>query len=252
MLPSQKFSGAFTAEEESPRTLVENAYLALRQDIIDGKHAPGSRLRVEHLKGDYGVGGGTLREALSLLVSDALVVSEGQRGFWVAPISHADFEDITRTRLLIETEALCSSIRNGDDNWEAELVAAFHRLSRVEEKLNNTVARLREWEERNRAFHEALIAGCESRRLRYLIGILYRQSERYRRIAIASSHSRRDIHQEHTELFEAAMKRDIKRATAALDIHIRATLEIIQQAPEDALQRSPKRSCLPSVTSSIG
>jgi DNA-binding GntR family transcriptional regulator len=241
MLPSQKFAGAFTAEEESPRSLVENAYLALRQDVIDGKLPPGSRLRVEHLKGDYGVGAGTLREALSLLVSDALVVSEGQRGFWVAPISHADFEDITRIRLLLETEALCASIKNGDDEWEAELMAAFHRLSKVEEKLNNTVLRLREWEERNRSFHEALIAACESRWLRYLIGILYRQSERYRRFAIASSHTRRDIHQEHTELYEAAMDRDIKRATAALDVHIRATLEIIRKTPEDALQRPPKR-----------
>lgn len=242
MLPSQKFTAAFTAESETPRTLVENAYLALRQDIIEGKHAPGTRLRVEHLKDDYGVGAGTLREALSLLVSDALVVSEGQRGFWVAPISHADIEDITRTRLLLETEALCASIKDGNDDWEAGLVAAFHRLTKVEEKLNSTAQRLREWEDRNRGFHEALIAACDSRWLRYLIGILYRQSERYRRFALASPNARRDIHAEHTELFEAAMARDTKRATVALEKHIRATLDVIRDTPEEALQRPTRRS----------
>lgn len=233
MLPSQKFTAAFSAEAETPRTLVENAYLSLRQDIIEGKHPPGTRLRVEHLKDDYGVGAGTLREALSLLVSDALVYSEGQRGFWVSPISQGDLEDITRNRILLETEALRIAIRNGGDEWEAGLMAAFHRLTRVEEKLNSTPQRFREWEERNRAFHEALIAACDSRWLRYLIGILYRQSERYRRFALNSG-SKRDVHAEHLEIYEAAMKRDEKRACAALEKHIGATLEVMRQTADNA------------------
>ena len=241
MLPSQKFSAAFSAEVETPRTLVENAYLALRQDIIEGKHPPGTRLRVEHLKDDYGVGAGTLREALSLLVSDALVYSEGQRGFWVSSISQADLEDITRNRILLETEALRISIRNGNDEWEAGLMAAFHRLTKIEEKLTNTVPRFREWEERNRSFHEALIAACDSRWLRYLIGILYRQSERYRRFAISSG-SKRDVHAEHQEIYEAAMKRDVKRACTALEKHIGATLLVMKATPADAFQQAPQTS----------
>lgn len=241
MLPSQKFTAAFSAETETPRTLVENAYLALRQDIIEGRHPPGTRLRVEHLKDSYGVGAGTLREALSLLVSDALVISEGQRGFWVAPISHADIEDLTNTRILLETEALRLSMRKGGDDWEAGLVAAFHRLTKAEEKLAASGPALREWEERNRGFHEALIAACESRWMRYLIGILYRHSERYRRFAIAAPNSRRDIHAEHTEIFEAAMARDESRASRALEQHIGTTLDVIRQTPEDNLQKPAKR-----------
>jgi len=58
------------------KTLVAAAYQNLRRDIIEGRLAPGSKLRVEHLKDDYGVGSGTLREALALLVSDALVVTQ--------------------------------------------------------------------------------------------------------------------------------------------------------------------------------
>jgi GntR family carbon starvation induced transcriptional regulator len=236
MLPSQKFTAAFSAETETPRTLVENAYLALRQDIIEGKHASGTRLRVEHLKDDYGVGAGTLREALSLLVSDALVCSEGQRGFWVSPISPEDLEDITRNRILLETEALRISIRRGDDEWEARLMAAFHRLGKVEEKLNNSALQFREWEKRNRGFHEALIAACDSRWLRYLIGILYRQSERYRRFSLGLN-SKRNVHAEHQEIYDAAMQRDEKRACAALESHIGAILAVMREMP--GLQVSP-------------
>ena len=91
-------------ESFEPKTLVEGAYQRLRRDIIEGVHPPGEKLRVEHLKDQYEVGAGTLREALLLLVTDALVVAQGQRGFRVAPISIEDFEDITRTRILLETQ----------------------------------------------------------------------------------------------------------------------------------------------------
>lgn len=241
MLPSQKFSAAFSADSESPRTLVETAYLALRQDIIEGRLAPGMRLRVEHLKDDYGVGAGTLREALALLVSDALVQTEGQRGFRVAPISHEDIEDITRTRNLLEGEALRRAIRVGGDEWEATLVAAFHRLTKVEEKLNTSAQRFREWEALNRAFHEALISACDSRWLRYLIGILYRQSERYRRFALYGTARKRNVHQEHQDIFQATLARDEERACAALEIHISTTLQILREMPPDMLQQMPQR-----------
>ena len=159
---------AFTLE---PKTLVESAYRALRRDIIEGRLAPGEKLRVEHLKDDYGVGAGTLREALSLLISDALVVSQGQRGFRVAPVSIEDFEDITRTRVMLECEALRQSIAMGDDAWEADLLAAFHRLTKAEEKRIGSEDR-EEWEERNRIFHEVLIAACPSRWIKHFLSIL--------------------------------------------------------------------------------
>lgn len=229
MLHSQKFNSAFADFEHEPNTLTEGTYLQLRRDIIEGRLMPGEKLRVEHLKQHYNAGAGTLREALSLLLSDALVVSEGQRGFHVAPMSLPDLEDITRTRVLVEGEALRQSITAGDDVWEANLVAAFHRLTKAEEKLGNREeGELREWELRNRDFHEALIAACDSRWLRYLIGLLYRQSERYRHHVISHRALPRDVHAEHKAIFDAALARDIDGANAALATHIRLTFEAIR------------------------
>ncbi|MEI8157559.1 MAG: GntR family transcriptional regulator, partial [Burkholderiales bacterium] len=144
----------------APRTLAERAYLSLRHDVVCGKLAPGERLRVEHLKDQYQVGAGTLREALSLLVSDALVTAEGQRGFRVAAISLADLEDVTNTRVMLETEALRQSIRHGDAQWEAALVASYELLSQTESDPAGPEPAL--WERRNKAFHEALNAGFNS------------------------------------------------------------------------------------------
>jgi len=229
-------------ETVEPKTLVEGAYQRLRRDIIEGVHPPGEKLRVEHLKDQYDVGAGTLREALLLLVTDALVVAQGQRGFRVAPISIEDFEDITRTRLLLETEALRQSIQFGGEDWEATVVAAFHRLSRAEEKLgDNDSQAAEEWERRNRAFHEALIAASPSRWVRHFQNILYQQSERYRRLSLFSMPIARDIHAEHQALFNASLARDATRATSILTEHILRTLDAVKRLPSNFFntQRKP-------------
>src|SRR5574343_1409930 len=217
-----------------PKTLVESAYRALRRDIIEGHLAPGEKLRVEHLKDNYGVGAGTLREALSLLISDALVVSQGQRGFRVAPVSLADFEDIARTRVMLECEALRQSIAMGDDAWEADLVAAFHRLAKAEEKRIGSEVR-EEWEERNRIFHEVLIAACPSRWLKHFLSILYHQAERYRRLSLYLQPIPRDINVEHEDLLHAAINRDADKAAEILSEHIRLTFRSVQAIPAEKL-----------------
>lgn len=217
-----------------PKTLVESAYRALRRDIIEGRLAPGEKLRVEHLKDDYGVGAGTLREALSLLISDALVVSQGQRGFRVTPVSLEDFEDITTTRVMLECDALRQSITMGDDAWEASLLAAFHLLTKAEEKRIGSEDR-EEWEERNRLFHEALISACPSRWLKHFLSILYQQAERYRRLSLYLQPIPRDVHIEHEALLQAAITRDANKATAILSEHIQLTFRSVQLIPKEQL-----------------
>jgi DNA-binding GntR family transcriptional regulator len=214
-------------EVAEPKTLVEAAYRSLRRNIIEGRLSPGEKLRIEHIKNDYGVGGATLREALSLLTSDALVVSQGQRGFRVAPVSLEDLADITETRVMLECTALRQSIALGDEAWEAELTAAFHRLTRAEERLAEGNNR-EQWEERNRIFHEVLIAACPSRWIKHFLSILYHQAERYRHLSLRRSEGTRRLHDEHAALFEAAMARDADTATHLLGEHIRLTLQSVR------------------------
>ena len=232
--PRQEKSEAAVTE---PKTLVESAYRNLRRDIIEGRLIPGEKLRIEHIKDNYGVGAGTLREALSLLISDSLVISQGQRGFRVAPASLEDFGDITETRVMLECEALRQSIALGDDAWEGELLAAFHRLSKAEEKLPGNGNR-EEWEERNRIFHEILIAACPSQWIKRFLTILYYQAERYRRLTLQYKELLpRNIHAEHEALFKAVLGRDADLACQLLAEHIRFTFQSIRMLPSEALNQ---------------
>ena len=223
------------SEEPEPRTLTERAYRALRQDIVHGSLAPGLRLRVEHLKDAYGVGAGTLREALALLVSDALVTVEGQRGYRVSAISLEDLRDLTDTRVRLETEALRQSIRQGGAAWEATLRHSYARLSEVEAVV--PARDPQQWELANRRFHEALIAGHLSPWTRHLLDILYRHGERYRQVAIrlgATADVARDVHAEHESIFLAALARQEARAALALEAHIRLTCDLLTRHAEAA------------------
>jgi len=226
--PAHAAGPAPRGEEPEPRTLTERAYRALRHDIVCGHLEPGQRLRVEHLKDHYGVGAGTLREALALLVSDALVTVEGQRGCRVSAVSLDDLLDLTDTRVQLETEALRQSIRQGDATWEASVRESFARLSEAES--GGAGRDPEQWERANRRFHEALISGHCSPWTRHLLEILYRHGERYRHVAIrlgATPGFDRDVHAEHEGICNAALARQEARAALALEAHIRLTCDIL-------------------------
>jgi len=220
---------ASSGAEDAPRTLIETAYHGLRRAIIDGKHAPNEPLRVEHLKKTYQVSAGTLLEALALLVSDALVVTQGYRGFKVAPMSLQDLADLCRVRTLIECEAVRESMQQGKDEWEAVVVAAYHKLMRAEERLAvDAVTAFDEWEVRNREFHEALVSACGSQWLRRMRAVLYQLTERYRRLSVFEGARIDALHKEHAEIYDAVLGRDLARTKGLLDRHIHHALTVIR------------------------
>jgi len=223
---------------DGSRTLIEQAYRQLRDDIIEGRLAPGEKLRVEHLRRHYQVGAGTLREAITRLVSDALVEAEGQRGFRVAPVALDDLEDLTRLRLHIEIEALRQSIRQGDAAWRARLTQAFEALAALGQPLKP--ADRRRYEVLNARFHEVLVSAQASPWTLKLLRLLSRHSERYRRYAIDLLESGRDVHAEHRQIYELAMAGAEARAALALEAHIRATPDLLALAWREGRFALPK------------
>lgn len=219
----------------STRTLARRAYHHLRKDIVDGRLAAGSKLKLESLVQHYAIGMSPLREALARLVGDQLVKTEDQRGFWVAPLSLEELDDISRVRNLVETEALRLSIENADDAWEQHLRETFEALSAVERDLPGSQQPIPQetldlWEARNHDFHTALIAACKSPWLAKLQELLYHQAERYRRVSLNYSQGRRFVHDEHVVIFEAAISRNALRACRLTEDHLMRTYDAVRAA----------------------
>jgi len=222
-----------------PATLGEAAYQRLRADIVVGTFRAGEPLRLEALKQRYGLSFSPLREALMRLQSERLVASTALRGFSVAPLSREEIEDATETRILIESEALRRSMRNGDDDWEAGIVAAFHALSLQVERQSRSsgtveAADLFAMEERHHHFHRALIAYCKSPRLLELADQLYVETQRYRLpnyFGGVLGKRRRDAAAEHKAIMDATLRRR-DDAVRLLAEHYRKTAAIIEASIE--------------------
>ncbi len=205
------------------KTLTDQAYQRLREDIVRGEFMPGEKLGIEFLKQTYKVGATPLREALYRLSADGFVNVQGQRGFRVADMSLAELADITNLRVVLENMALTQSVENSDDDWESRVVAAFHHLSKAESQKDPDIG---EWEQRNREFHLALVSCCSSQWLMRFHETLYDQHKRYRNVARINRNNRRDVHEEHTAICEAALARDIPRLCKSNEAHIRRTAEV--------------------------
>ncbi|WJR78924.1 GntR family transcriptional regulator [Bradyrhizobium sp. NP1] len=230
-----------------PATLGEAAYQRLRADIVAGNLDAGKPLRLEALRQRYGFSFSPLREALMRLQSERLVLSTALRGFSVAPLSREEMRDATETRILIESEALRRSMRDGDDDWEAGIVAAFHALTLQVERQSRSAGKLDAadifaMEERHHHFHRALIADCGSPRLLELADQLYVETQRYRLpslIGRAPGKQRRDVSAEHQEIMDATLRRS-EAAVRHLAEHYRRTALVIEASLDWPPAASPQ------------
>jgi DNA-binding GntR family transcriptional regulator len=217
---------AAAAPEPETKTIAELARHRIYEDIVSGALKSGEKLQPDMLKERYGLGLSPIREALIRLSVEGIVSVEGQRGFAVPPTSQAEVRDIARVRFELSAFALGESIRLGDDDWEAAVVAAFHRLERIAEAMRkNPRQYLDEWETRNLAFHAALESGCGSPLTLRLIAQVYGLSERYRRQFVDYRDLLPAAQDEHRQIMEATLARDAPRAIKALEHHIMGNMQ---------------------------
>ncbi len=214
-------------------TRATSLYDQLRTDLLGGALEPGSKLAIEALAEHYATSATPLREALNRLVSDGLVERREQRGFVVAGISADDLAEITRTRCWLEEIALRESIAARSTDWEEALVLAHHRLSKTPRSLSaDRFEDNPDWEPLHRAFHRALIAGCNSRWLLGFCEQLADQHHRYRRLSAPRAFAKRGIKSEHQQLLEAAVEGRADDAVALLKQHFERTAKIIRDDPK--------------------
>jgi DNA-binding GntR family transcriptional regulator len=213
----------------------------LRAEILSCHVHPGSKLRINEIAETYEVSLGAVREALSRLGAEGLVIPESQKGYHVTPLSIAELLDLTEARIEIERLALRRSIERGDLEWETGLVGAWHKLSRLDEREGPDRRKLSDqWAIAHAAFHQALVAACGSAKILQIRFQLYELAERYRRYSAPLANVDRDVAREHQDIFDAAMARDAMLATRLIAEHAQRTVSIIIGSPRLATEQAFK------------
>lgn len=201
----------------------------MRIDILRCRLLPNTRLRMDELRGGYKVGLSPLREALMRLEAEGLVVLEQNKGFRVSPVSRAHLLDLGQMRGELECLALRWAIEKGDVSWEADILSAFHRLSRQSKIEDDEPRQISEaWNREHRLFHASLVAACGSDILLGQIDGLFDQAERYVALSVISREMPRDDVSEHEGLMKATLARDVDKACQLCRQHIDRTTRKVE------------------------
>ena len=186
--------------------------------IIDGTFAPSAPLRESKIADMLGTSRVPVREALQRLADDGWVDRVPRVGARVRVPRSEDIDEIFSLRRVLEMEAVRMAVRHislADADRLRELVAAGF-AAYASQDIHAIIAT-------NTAFHRdiAVLSGsvllCQmldmlDRRVRWLFGT----------IAI---HRGDEAVQEHLDLVEAMLQRDVDRAVNIIDEHVRHTAE---------------------------
>lgn len=213
------------------QTQADVIFETLRADILACRLAPGQKIKINELSTRFDVSLGSVREALQRLSADGLLVMEAQKGFTVSPVSPSELMDLTATRVEVENFCLRDAIANGDVDWESRIVATFHKLGRIPERMPDEPDVLNPaWSMAHGEFHEALVSSCRSVWLLRIRRTLYAQSERYRHLSVPLRRGERDVAGEHQGIMEAVLARDSALAGDLIRAHFMKTASILLEA----------------------
>lgn len=192
----------------------------LRQDILEGRLAPGKALRQDELASRYGKSRIPVREALRSLQAEGLVTYSANRGAVVSEISPQEVLDMLEVRIALETHALRLAIPR---MIPAEIEAAREILRRYDE-----AGAPEEWSDMNARFHESLSSACDCPRLMDLIRDNYFHFNRYARATVSGLVGKDDPQKDHYRLLELCEAGEVEKSVACLEAHIRGTQKMLR------------------------
>lgn len=215
------------AKRTDAETLSKHIRDELRTNMLSGQWAPGDRLQLNQISEQFNTSSTVVREALTRLAGERLVVLRPNRGFFVPTLSLDELRDITELRCVNEQFGVSLAIERGDLTWEGELMAAHHTMERTpsRDEDNRLTAG---WAAAHQGFHAQLLAACGIPALIDLTNTLSDLAQLYNCWATSATNwTGRDLSAEHQAILEAALARDAEATSSLLADHYRGTLEAI-------------------------
>lgn len=190
----------------------EVIFQALKDAITKGDIAEGEVLRQDHIARLFNVSRIPVREALTRLEEQGLVVGQRYRGAVVSALSTDEVREIFEFRALLEPEVIRLSVGRLSPA-QLKQAAKYHEAFGRE-------ANPSRWNELNRNFHFCLYA--EAGRPYYLqvIGAALNRVDRYLRAQLVLTDGMERAKREHGAILDACVGRDIEQAASLTRRHI--------------------------------
>ncbi len=206
---------------------VDRVHDRLRERILSGDYAPGSRLVLARLSKEHGVSFIPIREALRRLEAERLVVTETNRGARVAEISIADMRDIYETRVVLEQHAIREALPRIDQAVLEEAESALAEMQRCFDSGHEAAAFAA-----HQRFHFTLYEPAGSAWTMHVIRQLWASAGRYVRMAASVRPAPAQFVAEHRAIFDAVAAGDSELAAERLIENLRTTERLLTETYE--------------------
>jgi DNA-binding GntR family transcriptional regulator len=200
----------------------DQAYRALRDEIVSWRLAPGTPLSEIELAARLGVSRTPLRAALARLALEGLVdTSRGRTGV-VSGVSAETIAELFELRDALETQAARLAARRGDPAVFAGLAEQFAHADRIlaDEGVDAYYGVIA-------AFDEQLDIAVANPALRSALDGVRLHLARARRMAAANPERLARAAAEHRLICEAIRDRDEALAASATSVHLRSSLTAV-------------------------
>lgn len=196
------------------QTLVDALADALRQQVLTGKMQAGSRVTEQEVASTYGVARPTAKAAIERVVQTGILRRTANKTAKVPLLSESDIEDLYRSRIFFERNAVSSLAKLGTVPGAAEQSLESMRKALDTESFVDTIAS-------DIGFHIALVSGLASPRISRMYETIVGEAH----LCMAQEQSRGELDREenygeHRRIFEAIRARDTKNASKLAVEHL--------------------------------
>ncbi len=218
------------ADQTDASGAVETAYRHIRHAIITGELQPGEILRETWLAERIGVSRTPVREALSRLSNEGLVLLERYRRARVAQFSGADVAEVFRLRAKLEGHGARRAARRITD-------AEIAQLNEIEARMETAFSQLgwhkhlAEFDRLNNDFHTLIARAADSPRLeKILAASLELPASIFNTYSEPVDNRTRRTHIQHREIIDALQARNPDWAEAAMSGHLFSIIHLADSA----------------------
>jgi DNA-binding GntR family transcriptional regulator len=218
----------------SDRRPVERAYQLLKGRLLEGHYRSRERLAPDEIAAELGVSRQPVFDALRKLATEGLVDITPQVGCRVASYELSEIRDFFALLAGLGGTAAAIAASRRTDSDVADLKAINARIAELAQ-LPDSADRAREYRLENREFHTRVHRICGTQIVELLCSTLYDRSDFMINVANRSSpfgHELDALHAGHERLISAIEAGDADAARRLTEEHLRAHVELIEQAPE--------------------
>lgn len=198
------------------RSLGQDVYDKLKQAIVEGDIAAGSRVIESRVANALGISRTPVREALHKLERESLLRHNPSGGFFIIGLTRSDIEETFGIRSVLESYAarLAATHHRGEEELDP-LDQKIHEYQRHLDQ-GNLKALLRT----NTEFHNLLYTLSRSPRLIKMINDLQDQIYRFRQVLLKTEENARTSNEDHKLMLKLISKRDLEAVESLVKEHI--------------------------------